>query len=110
MWAYTVIYNPALVKEPVAMRLRRVRSTRASYEMTFTVPETLRVVAGVPISAPLSFNFDVGGTKSAPRYLTWEGPCPRRGFVGYRLRLDLLHTYAQKTGSARDRGRIACRR
>ena len=48
VWFYTVLNNPARVQEPVPGYITRVHGQFA-YHLSTTIPENLRVVAGVPI-------------------------------------------------------------
>lgn len=48
VYFYTVLNNPARVQEPVIGHITRLRGNFA-YHLTATIPENLRVVAGVPI-------------------------------------------------------------
>jgi hypothetical protein len=71
--------------------------------MSWTFPQTLRVVAGIPITMS-HVKFSYGYTKAAKLYVSTEG-CPRGGWR-WRVRVHL-------TGPApvlqRD-GRAACKR
>jgi hypothetical protein len=48
VWFYTVLNNPARVQEPVIGNIHRMGGKWA-YRLDVTVPQNLRVVAGVPI-------------------------------------------------------------
>ena len=48
IWFYTVLNNPARVQELVVGNITRMRGKWA-YRLTVTVPQNLRIVAGVPI-------------------------------------------------------------
>jgi hypothetical protein len=48
VWFYIVLNNPARVQEPVPGYITRVHGEFA-YHLSTTIPENLRVVAGVPI-------------------------------------------------------------
>jgi hypothetical protein len=48
VYFYTVLNNPARVQEPVAGHITRV-SGDFTYHLSATIPENLRIVAGVPI-------------------------------------------------------------
>jgi hypothetical protein len=107
IWAYTTLYRPALVKEPVGIAVKRLESRRWAYELSFVVPSELRVVAGVPLSVPASLSFSIGGKAYAQRYFAVDRPCPRRGYRPYRIRFTLLDGDDTRT-DVEDRGRIAC--
>lgn len=107
IWAYTVLYNPTLVKEPVAVAVKRLPSRKWAYALEFVVPSSLRVVAGVPITLPAGFNFRIGGKAHARAYVTTDAKCPKRGFLPYRIELSLLKQ-DRSTSELRNRGRLAC--
>ena len=48
VYFYTVLNNPARVRQPVVGTIKKTSGTYA-YELTVTVPQDLRVVAGTPI-------------------------------------------------------------
>jgi hypothetical protein len=48
VYFYTVLNNPARVQEPIAGRITKM-SGKWAYELSVTVPQNLRIVAGVPI-------------------------------------------------------------
>lgn len=108
IWAYTTLYRPALVKEPVGIAVERLESRRWAYELSFVVPPKLRVVAGIPVPVPTSLSFSLGGMTYAQRYFAVDRPCPKRGYRPYRIRFTLLDQDDTRT-DVEDRGRIACR-
>jgi hypothetical protein len=59
IWFYTVLNNPARVQEPVIGTISRLGGKWA-YSLSVTVPQNLRVVAGVPIELT-SLNVTAGG-------------------------------------------------
>lgn len=62
LWAFTTLYRPALVQEPIAINIKKLSSAKWGYKASFKVPEVLQVVAGVPVTLR-SFDFKVGGGK-----------------------------------------------
>ena len=73
IYAYTVLYHPTLVKEPVVLNIKKQpRSSKWGYKVSFRVPETLQIVAGVPVTLR-SLKFKVGGTKAAKEIITTTG-------------------------------------
>jgi hypothetical protein len=73
-WFYTTLFNPAFVQEPVPLIIQR-SGGRWSYRVRIVVPESLQVVAGVPISLR-DFNVSAGrdkwlATTSCPRNRRW---------------------------------------
>jgi hypothetical protein len=109
IWAYTTLYRPTLVKEPVAIRVTKPASRQWSHELRFTTPANLRIVAGVPIVAPAPMRFSIGGTANTKRYLTYDGSCPRSGSRRFVALFDYWHDQDDTTGTATARGRLACR-
>jgi hypothetical protein len=59
VYFYTVLNNPARVQEPVIGRIHRVGG-KWSYSLAVTVPDNLRIVAGVPIELT-SLSVTAGG-------------------------------------------------
>lgn len=107
MWAFTVIYNPALVQEPVPIKVRKPRGTRWSHRLDFRIPQILQVVGGIPISLR-SFDVEIDGIELAPGYLTIARHCPKRGHFAYRASLTFLHDDGTVSEAAR-RGALTCR-
>lgn len=66
LWAFTTLYAPAIVQEPVPIRITKTRGKWA-YKASFRVPEVLQVVAGVPVTLR-SFNYKIGGRFKLPSY------------------------------------------
>lgn len=64
LWAFTTLYNPALVREAVPIKITKT-SGKWAYRAQFRVPEVLQVVAGVPITLR-SFKYKIGGTFKIP--------------------------------------------
>jgi hypothetical protein len=106
IWAYMTIYYPALVREPAAIDVRRLRSRKWAYELTFKLPKIFIIVAGVPVRVnPLDFR--VGGRKPAIDYWTVDRECPARGFRGYRASVSYVRNDGS-AGESRHRGRLPC--
>lgn len=121
LWAFTTLYNPALVREPVPIRIKKTRGKWA-YRASFRVPKVLQVVAGVPVTLR-SFKYKVGGRfrlpysvngkrtinakKSAPKLLATTS-CPRNNRYPYEATAFYLYNTGQK-GKATDKGTVACR-
>lgn len=69
LYAYTVLYNPTLVKEPVVIKIKKLSGGPWGYKVSFRVPESLQIVAGVPVTLR-SLNFNLGGKKYAKELIT----------------------------------------
>jgi hypothetical protein len=77
LFAYTTLYFPALVQETIVVTTTKLTG-RWQYRVRATVPENLRVVAGVPIQLT-GVRFKLGGKRYAPRYIT-STSCPKGGW------------------------------
>jgi hypothetical protein len=75
LWFFTTLFNPAFVQEPVPGVIKKISHPKWGYRMRITVPESLQVVAGVPI-ALTDFNYKVGGKPYARDFITTTG-CPK---------------------------------
>jgi hypothetical protein len=106
LWAFTTLYNPALVQEPVALKIKKLRSGKWGYRASFTVPRVLRVVAGVPITLR-SLRYSVGGKRHAREFITTTS-CPRSNKYPYEAIARYL--YSDGTSASRTyKGSVACR-
>ncbi|MEX1141589.1 MAG: hypothetical protein WD993_09060 [Thermoleophilaceae bacterium] len=106
IWAYTTLYNPALVQEPIALNIRRMRHRKWGYKVTFKVPKVLQVVAGVPIALQ-SFRYNIGGRKYARNYIVTTG-CPRNKRYPYMAIATYLYS-DNATGRSKTRSSVRCR-
>lgn len=50
-FAYITVYNPAIVREPVPVRIQEFPSGKWKYKASFALPKVLQVIAGIPIAA-----------------------------------------------------------
>lgn len=104
-YLYTRLFHPALVQEPVPVRIKRTRG-RWAYRLRITVPRNLLVVAGVPI-ALTKFKFAVGGKRYARKYIATTS-CPRGG---WRFQLRTYYRYVDgSTSSSAFSDKVPCRR
>jgi hypothetical protein len=71
IYFYTVLNNPARVRQAVVGKLKKL-SGKFAYELTVTVPIDLRVVAGTPIALTY-LKVVAGGKKFAPKWLATTG-------------------------------------
>jgi hypothetical protein len=108
IWAHTTLYFPAFVQELVAIDVKRPRRPRDGYVLSFTVPKTLREVAGVRITPTDPTAFYLGGKAYAKNYLTTTRRCPKRGYLIYTMTIDYLDP-DDVSHEATDRGRIGCK-
>ena len=120
LWAFTTLYNPALVREPVPIAIRKT-SGKWAYRASFRVPKVLQVVAGVPVTLR-SFNYKIGGkvrlpysvngtrtvnvNKSAPKLIATTS-CPRNNKYPYEATAFYLYNTGAK-GSDTYKGNVAC--
>jgi hypothetical protein len=117
LWAFTTLYNPALVREPIAIKIKKLRGKWA-YRASFKVPEVLQVVAGVPITLR-SFSYKIGGkfkipgkgTFNAKKYaplLLATTSCPKSKKYPYEAKANYLYN-DNSTSSDTHKGTVACR-
>jgi hypothetical protein len=106
VWAYTTLYNPALVQEPIAINVRRIRHRRWGYRVSFKVPQVLQVVAGVPITLR-SFRYNIGRRPYARNYIVTTG-CPRNKRYPYMAIASYLYN-DNTTARSRTRSSVRCR-
>jgi hypothetical protein len=57
--AHVTLYRPTLVKETIPVRIKELPRGKWKYKVSFSVPESLQIVAGVPI-APKELHGTVG--------------------------------------------------
>jgi hypothetical protein len=119
LWAFTTLYNPALVREPVPIRIKKTRGKWA-YRASFRVPKVLQVVAGIPITLR-SFNYKIGrkfklpgqrkvtnASRYAPRLLATT-KCPKSRKYAARTTAHYLYNTGEK-GRSTHTSSIRCRR
>lgn len=104
LWAFTTLYNPALVREPIAIKIKKTRGKWA-YKASFRVPKVLQVVAGVPITLR-SFNYKIGGKRYA-RELLATTSCPKSNKYPYEAKAFYLYNTGA-TASKTYKGKVAC--
>lgn len=104
LWAFTTLYNPALVREPIAINIKK-QSGKWAYKASFRVPKVLQVVAGVPITLR-SFNYKIGGKKYAPDLLATTS-CPKSNKYPYEAKAYYLYN-TNATSSSTYKGTVAC--
>jgi len=74
-FAYITVYNPALVREPVPVRIQEIPSGQWKYKASFALPEVLQIIAGIPIAAR-SIDLEIGRgnlieSTSCPKSRRW---------------------------------------
>ncbi|HYI79881.1 MAG TPA: hypothetical protein VEW67_03380 [Thermoleophilaceae bacterium] len=116
LWAFTTLYNPAIVQEPVQIKIKK-QSGKWAYKASFRVPKVLQVVAGVPITLR-SLNYKIGGkfklpngktvnaSKHAPQLLATTS-CPKSNKYPYQATAHYLYNTGQ-TASRPFKGTVAC--
>lgn len=117
LWAFTTLYNPALVREPVPIKINKA-SGKWAYKASFRVPKVLQVVAGVPVTLR-SFDYKIGGkfklpgerkvtnaSKYAPKLLATTS-CPKSKKYAYEATAFYLYN-TPATGSKTYKGTVAC--
>ena len=104
MFFYTTLYHPTLVQEPIEAKITKM-SGKWRYRTRLTVPENLRVVAGVPIQLT-SFKFKVGGKKYAKEYFA-STSCPKGGYK-YSVKTFYLYDLTGQTSEDTYAGSTPC--
>jgi hypothetical protein len=103
IYFYTVLNNPARVQEPVIGHITRMGG-RWAYSLAVTVPENLRIVAGVPIELT-----SLGVTAGGPGHGTWLATT---GCPGGRWPFSVTTSYenpnTNATGSASYAASVSC--
>lgn len=101
MYFYTVLQNPARVQAPVPATITKT-SGKWAYKVTFKVPTSLQIVAGIPITLD-SLDVTVGGKSYAKDYIATTS-CPSNKKWEYQSAFDL------STGGSIDyTGSVACK-
>lgn len=106
VWAYTTLYNPAFVQEPVKIAVRKIRHRRWGYKVNFNVPRVLQVVAGVPVALE-SLRYSIGRKPYARNYIVTTG-CPRSKRYPYMATARFLFSTGDRRQS-KFRGSVRCR-
>ncbi len=80
--AYVTLYHPALVREPIPVRIQEFPSGKWKYKASVKVPMVLQIVAGIPIAAK-SLELKIGRENliesiSCPKSRRW--PYELRGY------------------------------
>jgi hypothetical protein len=101
IWFYTVLNNPARVREPVQGTVKKLSSGPYSYQLTVTVPKNLQIVAGVPIELTQLKVVAGKGT-----WLATTG-CPG-GQWPFKITTDYQNPNNGDTGSASDSSSLHC--
>jgi hypothetical protein len=106
LWAFTTLYNPALVREPIAIKIKKLSGNpKWGYRASFRVPEVLQVVAGVPVTLR-SFNYTIGGKSYAKDLIATTG-CPRSKKYPYEATAFYLYSDGTKSSDTY-KGTTAC--
>lgn len=117
LWAFTTLYNPALVQEPIEIKIKK-QSGKWAYKASFRVPKVLQVIGGVPVTLR-DFSFKIGGkfklpgtsktinaSKYAPLLLATTG-CPKSKKYPYQATAHYLYN-DDTTASRPYNGSVAC--
>ncbi len=120
LWAFTTLYNPALVREPIKVNIKKT-SGKWAYRTSFKVPEVLQVIGGVPVTLR-SFGFTIGGKFTVPSYkgkrttfnakktaplLLATTSCPKSNKYPYEAKANYLYN-DNTTSSDTYKGSVAC--
>jgi hypothetical protein len=102
IWFYTVLNNPARVQEPVIGNITRL-SGKWAYSLAVTVPQNLRIVAGVPIELTY-LNVTAGGGSWLATTGCYGGHWPYQVTTGYE------NPNTSATGSSMYSASVPCHR
>ena len=103
LFAYTTIYHPTLVQEPVELRNERLTG-RWSHRFGMTVPMNFQLVADVPVQ--ISEAAAKLGQPYAPSFVTTTS-CPKGGWR-YRMTTHYVDNLTWQRGSDTIKGRVPC--
>lgn len=106
LWAFTTLYNPALIQEPIAINIKRLRSRKWGYRASFKVPKKLQLIAGVPVTLR-SFSFRVGRKPYARNFFVTTG-CPRSKRYPYKATAHYLYNDGSRSKDTFT-GKVPCR-
>jgi hypothetical protein len=109
VYFYTVLTNPARVRAPVVGKIKELKSGPWKYRLDYHVPETLQVVAGVPITVT---ELDItAGKGDYPRHhvLPEEPPLALQGVGLPRRRTQAAHHRLDAVQALERPGRQASR-
>ncbi len=104
-FAYATLDNPARVKETLVVTSTKLSSSTWGHREAVRVPETLQVVAGVPVRLT-SIKFKIGGKPYAKEYIA-STSCPRGGWK-YQVTAHYLYDLLGRTDDEVSTGSIAC--
>jgi hypothetical protein len=106
-YAYATLNNPARVRETIEVKSRNLTSGKWGHRESVRVPETLQVVAGVPLRLN-TIRMAIGGKPYAREYVHTTS-CPRGGWK-YQVTVHYLFDQMGVTDEVTDTGSIACRK
>lgn len=106
-FAYVTLYHPTLVKETIVIKVKKLKRGKWTQRESLTVPESLRIVAGVPIQFT-GIDMTIGG-KPYARKFTASTFCPKGGWK-YKATAHLLFGSLGETSKETISGSIPCRR
>ena len=105
LWAFTTLYRPALVREPVPIAIKKLSGSKWGYRATFKVPKVLQIVAGVPVTLR-SLKYTIGGKPYAKEFIATTS-CPKSKKYPYEATAHLLYNTGQ-TDSTTFKGSVPC--
>jgi hypothetical protein len=105
--AYTVLTNPARVNTCVPIKIKKLSGGPWGYRITASVPESLQVVAGIPI-ALRSLSFKTGGKPWAKDYIATTG-CPKSKQWKFEVTTSYLNDLTGETSASSFTDSVPCR-
>jgi hypothetical protein len=105
--AYATLDNPARVRETIVVKPRSKSTGRWRHRESFRIPESLQVVAGVPIRLS-RLKLIVGGKPYARNYIATTS-CPKSGWR-WHATVHYLYDSTGQTATDTLSGEVPCRR
>jgi hypothetical protein len=107
MLAWIVVRNPARVAAAAVGKVVDDAPGPWPHRESFTIPRSLQVVAGIPITVR-ELSFAIGGKAYAPKYLA-STACPKDGWA-WKVRVHSRAADTGATGLLERHGRTPCHR
>jgi hypothetical protein len=107
IYFWTVLNNPARVREPVVGHLKKLSSGKYAYKLKVKVPKNLQIVAGTPIELTY-LQVTAGGKSYAPKWLATTGCFG--GQWPFKIKTAYLNPNNGKTGSAKFASSVHCKK
>jgi hypothetical protein len=104
-YAYATLDNPARVQQTIPIRSEELKGGKWAHRERFKIPESLQVVAGVPIRFT-KMRFEVGARSYARNYIATTS-CPKGGWK-YQATAHYLFDLTGQTSEDTIEGSVPC--